>query len=200
MNAVDFTLHAKYPDSRKVSASIAATMRSFGNEYLTRLVETRMSGRNGDMGVERRTGNLARDWNSTVEEKPVGPVLTIKTHGTGDKYAGLQERGGTIRPVNAKNLWIPLDANRTSKGVARISPREAIARGGFVSWKRGGIFFAKPLVKTSRKNTTHGLVPLFVLKKSVYVPPRLGAESLFLQILPLLEIGILGAVEGVWNG
>lgn len=200
MKAADFTLSYKLPDTKKFTAGAAKVMREFGHEYLTRLVETHLSGRTGDMGLNRRSGNLARDWVTTVEEKAVGPVLTVKTHGTADKYAGLQERGGTVRPVHAKNLWIPLPANQTPKGVARISPREAIAQGGFISWRRGGVFFARPLVKTARKNTTHGLVPLFVLKKSVTVLPRMGAESLFRDMLPLLEIGLLAEAQGAWNG
>lgn len=203
--AVDFTIETNFQvtSGEKLSRRMATVMRNWGNEYLRRLTSERMSHKyphSGMDGVAARSGNLRRDWVTTVESTPVGPALRVRSHGLGNAYAGLMERGGTVRPTKSKFLWIPAKANQTASGVARVTPSQAIQAGGFISWKRGAVFFARPLVKTARKNTTHGLVPLFVLKKSVYVPPRLGAESLFRAMLRTLEIGILAEAKGAWNG
>ena len=128
----------------------------------------------------------------TSEETAVGNVVAIKTHGAADRYAGLQENGGTIRPVNAKWLWIPIAGNLTAKGIARISPRQAIAEHGFI---HKGVFFGESPLKSKDE-----VVPLFALKKSVTVRPRMGAASLFQSMLPLLEIGIAAEMQGAWNG
>lgn len=203
--AVDFTVETNFRVNAgaPLSRRMATVLRDWGNEYLRRLKAERMSQKypySGMDGVAARTGNLRRAWVTTVEETAVGPALRVRSHGVGNAYAGLMERGGTIRPTKSKFLWIPTEANMTPSGFPRVSPRQAIEAGGFISWKRGAVFFSRPLVKTARKNTVHGVVPLFVLKKSVYVPPRLGAESLFRSMLRTLEIGIMAEVKGAWNG
>lgn len=194
MGSADFTLiyDGALPNAGTVATRIRRTMRDWGNLYLRRLVTERLSGRSGGMGLNRRTGNLARDFVVIAEDTPVGSVVTVKSHGTGDKYAGLQEHGGTIRPVNAKWLWIPIAGNLTANGVARISPRQAIAQHGFI---HKGVFFGESPLKSKDE-----VVPLFALKKSVKIPARMGATSLFQSMLPTLEIGIMSEVQGAWNG
>lgn len=202
--AVEFLTEVSVPamEGQALGKRMTTVMRDWSNQYLSRLVSQNLSGRRGDMGLNRRTGNLARDWAVSVSETPVGAVAEVKTHGTANAYAGLQERGGTIKPINAKFLWIPIAGNLTSAGVARISPSQAMTNGGFFTNRRNGpgrIFWAYPLVK-SKRNKAHDLVPLFVLVDQVTVKPRMGAESLFRSMLPLLETGILAEVEGAWNG
>lgn len=189
--ACDFVLDLSRLDIEpaKVARRMNAVMRKHGSDYIDNLVTLRMK---GPPGITTRTGALARDWVSTVDESAVGSVLTVKTHGIADKYAGLQEYGGTVRPVNSKYLWIPLDANKTPKGVARISPREAIAQGGFY---RNGVFFGKPQTKAQGRGIGPHVVPLFALRKSVTVPARLGAGNLFRAMLPWLEVGLEQAMQ-----
>lgn len=166
-------------------------MQITGQEFNAEHIRENLSGRRGgDMGLNRRSGNLARGWLTAATNTADGAEVRNWTAGPAAEYSALQEFGGTIRPVRAKHLWIPTKQNQTTTGVARMSPRDAIQRGGFVSWKRGGVFFGKPAVKTARKHTTHGLVPLFVLKKSVYVPPRQGATSLFMRKMQQLATAI----------
>lgn len=178
----------------RMHAGMANAAKAWGLSYLVALVKTRLSGR---PGLNRVTGNLQRDW---IVDATAGDDIsvTVETQGVANAYAGLHEHGGTIRPVRSKFLWIPTEANRTSSGAPRISPTEAIQRGGFINYKRGPVFFAKPMTKSTKKTLiTHGLVALFVLKKQVTIPARMGATALFRARLPgLTESMIRAAVEG----
>ena len=217
MRAVDFTFSydGAIPNASDFDKRMFRVMRDWGNQFLDRLVTTRLSKPRGSSsmdGVSRRSGNLARDFLAVAEETPVGPVVSVRSHGTGDKYAGIQENGGEIKPVNAKWLWIPIAGNVTRNGVARVSPRQAIEAGGFF---HKNVFFGRPVTKSSKATGQHlggegykgamfnrgdNIIPLFVLKKSVKVPARMGATSLFQSMLPLLEIGVAAEMQEAWNG
>lgn len=178
--------------------SAATEMDAFGNAWITTLVSTRLNGR---PGVGRRTGNLARSFKSRVTDSALlnAVVLDVQPEGPGSEYANLQEFGGTIRPVKAKNLWIPIAGNLNPSGTARISPREAIAQGGFFA---KGVFFGRALTKNKVPQRSQHLggsgykgaefkrgeniTPLFVLKKSVRVEGRMGASALWAQSMPAL--------------
>lgn len=180
----------------RMHAGMASAAKLWGLAYLSALVKTRLSGR---PGLNRVTGNLQRDW---IVDSTAGDEISVKveTQGVANAYAGIQERGGVIRPVKSKFLWIPTEANRTPSGAPRISPTEAIQRGGFINYKRGPVFFAKPMTKSTKKTlVTHGLVALFVLKKQVTIPARMGATALFRARLPgLTESMTKAAMEG-WS-
>ena len=98
-----------------------------------------------------------------------------------------------VRPVKAKWLWIPTAQNRTAAGAARMTPTEAIQRGGFIAWNKGPIFFGVDQKGRSKKSGGLGIRPLFILKKEVTIKPRMGATSLFKERVPLLERSILFA-------
>lgn len=172
-------------------------MDRFGQDWTRKLVSERLSGR---PGVNRRTGNLARAFKSRTYDSSLlgGVVLDVQPEGPGAKYADLQEFGGTIKPVRAKNLWIPIAGNLTPAGVARITPTEAINRGGFFA---KGVFFGKAITKRAPQASQHlggkgykgasfkrgeTITPLFVLKKSVTVPGRMGATKLWADSMPSL--------------
>lgn len=186
---------------KAILPAIRRTMSQWGVEWITALVTERM---NGSPGVTTRTGNLSRDWNTTTVDDAGGVNLVIASHGTGNAYAGLQERGGTVRPARAKWLWIPLGANRTVQGVARITPSQAMANGGFFTnakrGRGGKLFWAYPLTKAERKKGGGALVPLFALKSEVYVPPRLGAADLFRDRLPDLQERLAKAAKVAVDG
>lgn len=184
------------PIGARMHAAMGEAAKNWGLSYLVALVKTRLSGR---PGLNRVTGNLQRDW---VVDSTAGNEIstTVETQGIANAYAGIHERGGVVRPVKSKFLWIPTEANRTPGGAPRISPTEAIQRGGFINYKRGPVFFAKPMTKNTKKTLiTHGLVALFVLKKQVEIPPRMGAEALFRSRLPLLTDGVANAAAEAWK-
>lgn len=169
-------------------------MERFGQDWTRRLVSERLSGR---PGVKRRTGNLARSFKSrTFDSRLLGAiVLDVQPEGPGSEYAHLQEFGGTIRPKRAKNLWIPIAGNLTPAGVARITPTEAINRGGFFA---KGIFFGKPLVGKGKAQAAP--VPLFVLKKSVTVKGRMGASRLWADSMPSLTARLDAVASALAKG
>lgn len=160
----------------KLRSLVAEHMRQEGQDFNSDLKEMNLSGRNGDMGLNRRSGALAGGWNTAVEDNGDGVTMRNWVAGPAAKYVTLQEFGDVVRPVRAKSLWIPTEANRTPSGVARITPTEAIERGGFF---RNGVFFSSPLTRKGTKGFGPHAVALFVLKKQVTIPARMGATSLF---------------------
>lgn len=165
-------------------------MEAHGQQYIADLKEGRLSGN----PIRFRTGNLRRSFKSrTYESALLGGIITdVAPVGPGEKYAALQEFGGTVKPVKSKWLWIPIKGNMTAGGVARITPTEAINRGGFFS---KNVFFGRTITKNKKDvhghtiggggykgatfNKGEAITPLFVLKKSVYVPGRMGANRLW---------------------
>jgi phage gpG-like protein len=115
--------------------------------------------------LKRRTGELARSWRFDVKDNLGMPIAEVATS---SKYARIHEFGGTITPKKAKWLTIPLTGNQTGAGVTKQSARAAIAAGGF--FKRD-----KDDGKLYLRNGQG--VPLFVLVKSVTIPPRLGFRA-----------------------
>ena len=194
MASADFILDTSRLDIEPavVANRMKARMHRFGLDYRSSLISSRLS---GGSGLNRRTGVLARvaSWDVTTEDAPVGTVMTVKAVGPATKYAPLQENGGTVRPVNAKWLWIPLPKNQTAKGVERLSPREAIEQGGFI---RNGVFFGKAQTAKDARRAGERLVPLFALKKSVTIQGKLGAGQLFRAMLPWLEMGLQEDLNG----
>lgn len=113
-----------------------------------------------------RSGHLRSSIGSKVETKENGIVATIGSgarQGQRIKYADIQETGGTVRPKIRQWLTIPLDAAKTPAGVTRFSAQDV--RDGSTKYKssfiRNGIIFGV---------LGRGIVPLFVLKKSVNIP------------------------------
>lgn len=82
----------------------------------------------------------------------------------GNAYAGLHERGGVVK-AKGKLLTIPLPAALNGRGVAPLFARQW--SNTFVARSKAGnlIIFQK---------RGDDIVPLYVLKSEVYIPPRLG--------------------------
>lgn len=119
--------------------------------------------------LTRRTGNLARSFYGTgVEPEEGGYAARI---GSRAVYARIQEEGGTVRPVKAGALAIPIAANLTPRGVPRFpSPadlKEAYGANNVFLLKRQG---QTPLLMAKTGKTDKSAKPFFALKKSVDVP------------------------------
>ena len=119
--------------------------------------------------LKLRSGSLAGSF--SVTETGTTAATWSMTVGTTSKYAPMQEYGGTVRPVRKKWLTIPLDAALTPAGVLRAPAPDWSDPGKkntFFKWsKRGNLILFK---KTGKNQIT----PLFVLKKQVKIPARLG--------------------------
>lgn len=121
--------------------------------------------------LSRRSGTL---YNSLNKNK-------IKVDGTtaGDQsvsftltgIAAVHERGATIRPKKARYLTIPLPEALDGKGLPR-RPNARAWKNTFVQRSRKGNL----LIFQKRGDQ---IVPLYVLKKSVRIPKRLGFEEAF---------------------
>jgi len=138
--------------------------------------------------LKRRTGQLARSW--ALPEMRIAFQNITMTFVNEAKYARIQEEGGTITAKNVKFLAIPLDAAKTAAGVARIGPRDLPGRQTFVA--KGIIFFKSS--KNDPKPT-----PMFALKESVTLPPRMGAWGVILSMGRRYERATVKAVNKLWE-
>lgn len=163
-------------------------------QYTSRLIQERLSGN----PLARRTGTLARSWGVEVFGESIrslrGVVFSTARH------ARIHEQGGVVRPVHAKMLAIPLQAMRTPAGVARFhTPLRLTLKGAFLkTWiqksKRGNLILMGQKTKRSKP------LPLFVLKRQVTIPPRMGAERMLrafaeTTLKPRLALAIKGALQ-----
>lgn len=127
------------------------------------------TGTKGDQ-LQRRSGLLKRSFG--MSQDPPSSFVA------GAKYAPLQEYGGTVRPTGGRQfLTIPLKATLTAGGVFRAGAR-MVNRGG--GWQTLGLVPGQQDHRTWIRNGvifTRGAggkpMPLFALKRSVKVPPRL---------------------------
>lgn len=170
----------------QVLSEVTKVFKQFGQDYNSTLITERMSG----TPVKVRSGNLRRGWlTATVSDATSVEVKNWLAGPAGDKdgkhgYGWALEHGAVIKPINAKNLWIPILGNLTKTGMARIAPREAIQRGGFI---RNNIFFAKKGFVGKDKGR---VTPLFVLKKKVTLKPVLGAYNLWVRMTRALDAAL----------
>jgi hypothetical protein len=157
--------------------------RDFGQRFVSRMKSENLRGQQqgpsvggGPLsGLHRRSGNLANGLNAALEESSAGFEERAWFSGPGAAYARIQEFGGTVKPTHGRFLWIPLAANLTSAGVQRMTAREAIATGNlFIQWHKGPIAFMRSMVARGAK-----LTPMFALKRSVELHPRMGGRVLF---------------------
>jgi len=109
-------------------------------------------------------------------------------------YAHIQEYGGTIRAKRAYRgvqggayLNIPLPANKTGAGVTRQTAKQVFRNGGRIIKSRRGNYLVVSKIG----------VPLFVLKKSVKIPPRLGMRKAAKDEAPRLLNRLRDAMDGV---
>ena len=119
-----------------------------------------------------RSGRLRASIGSEVEATPTGHDLIYRAGaqtGRGSvSYARLQELGGTVRPVSARYLAIPVGPAKTPAGVSRwASPRDAGFPLRFVPTRSGGL-----LVRDTGKGKARRSVVYYVLRASVTIPAR----------------------------
>jgi hypothetical protein len=123
--------------------------------------EKTLSRRSGDL-VNAIMGSVKVNGNTfdTIEGEIGAP---------GIKYARIQELGGTITPKKAKFLAIPLPAALSSTGIP-LMPGPRDWPNTFCRKSKAG-----NLIIFQKRGTT--IVPLYVLKLSVTIPPRLNMRT-----------------------
>lgn len=133
-------------------------------------VQSRVKGNfNSGDGLHSRSGRLRR----SIQTSITGTTMTtVSGRVYSDMvYAPIQETGGTIRAkdkylrvAGGPYLNIPLSANKTAAGMMRMGAREVFNAGGFIIKSKKGNY----LVMSGAGQ------PMFVLKKQVTIPARLG--------------------------
>ena len=97
-------------------------------------------------------------------------------------YARIQQKGGTIKPKNAKALWIPASAKtrelmrtygaRTPKSLIKAMEADGY---GFFKVKKGRVFFAYKkgrTLKSGKEGKRGKEIKLFIISSSVKIPAR----------------------------
>jgi|GEM_PF-5941692 len=175
-----------------VKEQMNAELRRFGAQW-ERNVKSNFGpgGRNAQGGprVRARTGALRRSVGFRLLASQNAVMLTVGDRAT--PYAGLQEYGGTVRPTRGKYLTIPLPTAKTSAGALSGSYR--LRPGGLRRGRNGRvrrvfktdkgetfIFRSKQgnlIIGVKREGTKFDPKrdSIYILKKEVKVPPRLGA-------------------------
>ncbi|MCK9324720.1 MAG: hypothetical protein M0P69_04410 [Bacteroidales bacterium] len=128
------------------------------------IIEQKMKLEVTEKSLNVRSGRLRSSLESKVNRETMSAVIGsgVRT-GARAPYANIQETGGTIVPKKAKWLTIPLDANKTARGVMRFNASDVIESGGFFREVNGNLFlFAKQ---------GKAITPMFILKKQVQLKP-----------------------------
>jgi hypothetical protein len=134
--------------------------------------------------IQRRSGALGRSFN--FEATPT----SVAIYSAGQKYARKQELGGVITPTSRRFMTIPLPPALTPSGVlkggARLvqrgttstgRPKYVTADGAPTVLFRGRS--GSLIIASEGTGSRARLTPLYVLKESVRLRPRLGFEKTF---------------------
>jgi hypothetical protein len=170
----------------RMTAEFKTAFRDWGESWQGKMAE-RFRGAEGELHT--RTGALKRSLDHQVRGSSAAD-LKLRLVSAGPSYARIQERGGVVRPVRAKFLAIPLEANKTAAGVARYpSPREFIAaHPGETFFLRTGsgkllLMWKNPTQAARRSGGAKKgeAVPLWLLVRRVEIPgpdaPSKGGAS-----------------------
>lgn len=134
------------------------------------------------VGLRARTGALRRSLRRTpAVPGSLGMEATSRV-GQGAPYARIHERGGVIRPKRGRFLTVPLRSAKTAAGATRAAAK-LVNRGGDwqtrnrlpgASSRETFIYQGRrsPIIATKRPGGQ--IMPLYVLRRSVTIPARLG--------------------------
>jgi len=124
--------------------------------------------------LSKRSGKLLQSIVSSVNVRGT-TFTTIQGFIGGSHIARVQEFGATITPKRAKFLTVPLPAALNENG----TPKKQKAR----DWKNTFVAKSKAGSLIIFQKRGASIIPLYVLKTSVTIPPRLGLRQ-------TLEVGI----------
>jgi phage gpG-like protein len=172
------------------------TLEKEGTKGIRELQVKHLTGGTSPDRLAVRTGNLRRSWWRVVIGNTLNTLALVFV--SDSPYAAVHEFGATIKAKAGKALAIPLGDATTDAGVAKWpSPRSPGAP-------------PMHLIVLGGKNTRSGkglalLVhsisgePMYLLKKSVVIPPRMHATETFEDRLPLMVAALGRTAETVWR-
>ncbi|MDR0878939.1 MAG: phage virion morphogenesis protein [Treponema sp.] len=157
---------------KALEEGIPATMHRAA-EYLRSCAERRIKNGvqppNSPLTISIKRGDKTlRDSDDLVRGIAVHSGATWADASTNKKQARLLQEGGTIRPKNARALWIPSGPNtrKKMKDYGAFSPGaliRAMKADGYTFFKKGKAFIAKK---------GKDVFMLFIIKDSVTIPAR----------------------------
>ncbi len=191
---------------KKYPRQLAGAMRRALQRTIFRFREVFLQAKlHGRPGLNRRTGDLIRSFVAKVSAPSLNLDALEAWSASRSPYAGIQETGGTVRPKNRKYLAVPLPGALTKAGAIRGtlvgSPLEGESRPSL--YNVPGLFLihsqAGNLLLAKKKGK--GILPLFVLKKSVNIPPRMGFFETFRRWIakPRFQRYFRNAVNAAWE-
>lgn len=150
-----------------------------------------------------KSGTLMRS--ITHVDKTINPLQPTYRVGTNLVYAGIQEYGGRIQAKKGKFLAIPVgvDGQRAARD-AKGDIRSLNLR--LVKTKNGKLLLVKNLapgmkaVKGGAASKYGETKILFVLKKSVYLPPRPYMRPAYAAMKPKIDANIREAIKEAITG
>ena len=151
--------------------------------------------------LKRRTGTLAKSLKTAISGDTID---NLEAYVYSDViYSDTQEYGATITAKNAYKgvpggpyLNIPLPANKTPAGVQKLSAFQVFQRGGTIMKSRHNNYLIVEISKGRGANKGKTIVkPMFVLKKEVKIPPRLGIRQAIENEMPNMLDNIRNAIS-----
>jgi len=173
---------------RTTFRAVEKAFQQSGQQFQRQMVLTRFrpytSWKNTSDQMQSRSSFLKK----SIGYKVTGTTfsdLELRVFSAGLKYANLQEYGGTVRPVNSKYLAIPLPAALDKRGTPlKKSPRDYpdafLLMTGNVKSRGVQLYIARikekapPKRKSKKAPQPDKLEFLYLLRRSVKIPPRLG--------------------------
>ena len=134
--------------------------------------------------LNRKSGKMLRSIKSSIKVRGRGE--NIEGSIGGNALAALHETGGRIKPTNSDYLAIPLPAALTSAGKPKKrKPRE---------WQNTFVFESRNGNLLIAQRRGRRIVPLYLLKKSVKIPVRLGLDYELGKMSPIFERRVVESI------
>lgn len=140
--------------------------------------------------LQRRSGEGLRSIVNSVRVAAQGGNLIAVGEISGGTLS-FHEEGGTIRAVRAQYLTIPLPAALDPRGVP-LKERARDWDNTFVKRSRKG-----NLIIFRKLRTARDLTPLYILKSSVYIRPRLRMEPTLMTEMTYFENKLLEEMSDI---
>ncbi|QSY98651.1 hypothetical protein J2J97_31775 (plasmid) [Rhizobium bangladeshense] len=186
--AVDWIVKELDASPNRVARKVSDAMRRSLQRVAGALEDAHSTPWNGDVvnprdTLQRRSGEGLKSIRDSIHVTGSGGSVENVKGSISTGTMTIHETGGTITAKSGKYLTIPLPAACDSRGVplrrsARDWDRTFVQRS-----RRGNLIIFQ---RQGRK-----LVPLYLLKPSVYIRPRLGLERAYMNEMPYFQERLL---------
>ena len=188
--AVDYVIKTLEQSQDRAASKITRELRHALQRVAKEMEEKHSGPWNGSVvnsgdRLQRRSGAGLKSILESIRVRGTASLSTMEGQiSTGTMT--IHETGGVITAKSGRYLTIPLPAALDSRGVP-LRPSARDWDNTFVQRSRKGnlIIFQK---------RSQGIVPLYVLKSSVTIKPRLGMESAFMSEIPVLQERLLDLI------